>query len=413
MSRSTVTPRLFSPVVVLWLILIGVFSFGAWMALSAYAPDLRRSNDPGQHALSRSAVGYQGLRTLLTARGDTVLVSRNQGRRPHGLLILTPPPGVDAKVMDAIAFEAPELVILPKWGVAPDPFHPGWVSRTGDDLMPLEMVGSAAQGSLLANLTVTRRTSQVPTPVTLRSVSDLLPGDTTYPIGPTESLQTLSGEGWTPVLVDEAGRAVLVKAQDKDLYVLADPDLMNTHGLANLDTANTAVAALDAMRPDHEAVVQDVTLNGFTRARSVLKLAFEPPFLGLTLAALGVALLMALHAAARFGPARTGKRALALGAKALADNSAGLIRLAKREPDMAPAYAAQVRASVARILGCPRNLPGEELDALLDQLGRSRGVSETSSGLTAQARQVSTRADLMRLSDSLNQWKMEMTRDRR
>jgi hypothetical protein len=413
-SEGETRPPVFSPVVVLWMILVGVLSLGAWLVLSAYAPELRRSNDPGAHALSRSAIGYAGLRALLTARGDTVVVSRNTGRRPTGLLILTPGVETDDKAVSAMGFEAPELVILPKWAVARDPAHPGWVKRFGgDDLIPLPMLDQHLPDSLLAGLKISRRGDARAAAVVLRSAGEPIPVGETYRTGPIESLQTASGEGWVPVLVDAAGRPVLVKSADRALYVLADPDLMNTHGLANFDTAQTAVAILDALRPDGEAVVQDVTLNGFVRARSVLRLAFEPPFLGLTLSAVAVALLMGLHAAARFGPAQSGGRALALGAKALADNSAGLIRLARREPAMAPAYAAQVRAGVAKAVGAPRELTGEALDALLDRLGRARGIAETSSGLTAAAGQVRTRAELMRLAQSLNHWRTEMTRDRR
>jgi hypothetical protein len=412
-ETETAKPRVFSPVVVLWIIVVGVLSVGGWLVLSAYAPQLRRAQDPGAHALSKSAIGYAGLRALLTARGDTVVVSRSPGRRPHGLLILTPGVETDPKAVTAVGFEAPELVILPKWAPAPNMVHKGWVRRLGDDWLPVEMINQTLPKDLLGGLTVQRQESTKPQPVTLESAGDPIPHGVFYRTGPIESLQTVSGAGWVPVLVDQANRPVLVKKADQELYVLADPDLMNTHGLADLATASTAVSILDAIRAPGAAVVQDVTINGFVRARSILKLAFEPPFLGVTLSAVAVALLMALHAAARFGPAKTGGRALALGAKALADNSAGLIRLAKREPALAPAYAAQVRSAVAKVIGAPRELSGDGLDALLDRLGAARGVETTSSGLTAQARDVRTHADLMRLTESLNQWKTEMTRDRR
>lgn len=413
MSRESANARVFSPVAVLWMVVVGVVSLGAWLVLSAYAPELRRDDDPGAHALSRSAIGYAGLRELLAARGDTVLVSRAAHRRPHGLLILTPAVGTDDKAVEALGFEAPELVILPKWRAIPDPTHPGWVRRLGDDLIPLGAMAQGLPGGLLGGLRIERRVSVRPRPVTLVAQGVPFPAGRILPAGPIESLQTASGQGWVPVLVDEAGRPVLLRRGDRALYVLADPDLMNTHGLASAETAQAAVAVLDALREPGTAVVQDVTLNGFTRARSILRLAFEPPFLGVTLSAAATALLMALHAAARFGPAQAGGRALALGARALADNSAGLIRLARREPALAPAYAAQVRAAVARAVGAPRDLTGSELDALLDRLARARGLAEESGALTAAAREARTRGDLMQLARRLNHWRTEMTRDRR
>ena len=45
---------------------------------------------------------------------------------------------------------------------------------------------------------------------------------------------------------------------------------------------------------------------------------------------------------------------MAFGKRALADNSAGLIRLARREPRMAPRYLDLTRAAVARALGVTR-----------------------------------------------------------
>ena len=71
------------------------------------------------------------------------------------------------------------------------------------------------------------------------------------------------------------------------------------------------------------------------------------PCLGATLCLAAAALLMALQALTRFGAPRQAGRAIALGKRALADNSAALIRLARREARMAPRYLDLTRASVA------------------------------------------------------------------
>jgi len=49
-----------------------------------------------------------------------------------------------------------------------------------------------------------------------------------------ENLRTLSGPGWIPVVVDEAGRGVLVMNAKSGVYVLADPDFLDTAGLKTL-----------------------------------------------------------------------------------------------------------------------------------------------------------------------------------
>ncbi len=419
-------PRTFSPVIVLWMLIVGIVAFAGFSVMSAYAPDLRDSTDGGGHALSKSAIGFAGLRELLTIKGDTVVVGRG-GARPDALTLFTPAGSVDDKALGPLRAATPKLVILPKWAPVPDFRHPGWVQKV--DLQQGEEVSASLSDGFFTGdrvagpLTVVRR-AKAARPVLKVAVepygeggparAPLNPGDTLRP-GAIDRLQTATGDGWTPLVVDEAGAPILLRAEkEAGLYVLTDPDLLNNQGLFDLATAQTGVALLDAIRSKQpEPIVQDVTLNGFKRARSPLRMAFEPPFLGLTLAALGTALLMGLHAACRFGPPRVAGRALALGTLALAENCAGLIRLAGREPAMAPAYAAGVRSSVARAVGAPRDLAGPRLDEMLDGIGRARGLTQTSSALTAAAGAVRTRADLMRLADDLNDWKREMTRDRR
>ncbi len=86
-------------------------------------------------------------------------------------------------------------------------------------------------------------------------------------------------------------------------------------GLKDIRTAKAGVGILQALRDDGayqrragEVIAFDVTLNGFARSRSVLKLAFEAPFVGATLCLVVAALLMGLHACARFRAVRRGER---------------------------------------------------------------------------------------------------------
>src|ERR1051325_6434417 len=100
------------------MVLVGVISFCAFMALSAYAPDLRSGQDGGAHALSKSAVGFAGLAELLRDQGVPVQVSRGQlpkTKEDRGLLILTPSLNVQPKEIGRIHFSGTVLVVLPKW----------------------------------------------------------------------------------------------------------------------------------------------------------------------------------------------------------------------------------------------------------------------------------------------------------
>ena len=225
-------------------------------------------------------------------------------------------------------------------------------------------------------------------------------------------MRTLSGEGWIPVVTDEGGAPVMAMHAETGTYILTDPDLINTQGLKTLEGAQTAVALLGIIRAQGAPVIFDLTLHGFQRTRSLLRLMLEPPLLGMTLVMAALAVFAGLQAAVRFGPTRETARVIALGKRGLADNTAGLVRLARREHHMAAPYALLMRAAVARAIGAPRSLDDEQLNAFLDRVSRSTGATETYSALADQARAARTPGDLMRIANALYRWNQEMTRAR-
>ncbi|HZC17357.1 MAG TPA: DUF4350 domain-containing protein [Caulobacteraceae bacterium] len=399
--------RVFRPVVVLVLLLAGVFSFSAYVVLQAYAPDLKGGDDGGAQVLSHSAVGFAGMVRLLEAENAPVLINRDPPakRGPNwGLLVLTPEETTKpSDLFDFTTASGPTLIVLPKWETLPDPLNSGWVKSAG-------LIDHKTLEALLArrvSATVARRTGAAP--VQLTQVED--PGRQPVPTGPIDHLQTLAAPGMTTVLTDQAGAALLVRTADARLYVLSDPDLLNTQGLGSLVTAKAGTDLLLALRQGDGPIVFDVTLDGVKHSQSLLKLAFEPPFLGATLCLLAAALLMALHAASRFGAPRQSGQALALGKLALAENSAGLIRMARREPSMAGGYLDLSRGAVTKALGATR-LSGAELDAYLNRLGE-RTDAGCFSALAAEGAAVKDRDGLTRFAQRLYQWRVEMTRERR
>jgi hypothetical protein len=395
----------FSARTVIALLIAGVFAFSALVVLSAYAPDLRGGSDGGAHALSRSAVGFAGVTRLLKAIGDTVVVSRDAHARTDttGLLIVTPNPGVDTGALYDMTTAGPTLVVLPKWEAIPDRTSPGWVMKAG--LLDADTVSKLLE-KRFGGLKIARDPGTAPAQLTG------LPGGPQM-TGPIDQLQTISGgDGLLALVTDARGRAVLEGAVDHRAFILSDPDLMNTNGLKDLATARAAVGVIHALRKADGPIVFDVTLNGFKRSRSLLKLAFEPPFLGATLCLAAAALLMALTALNRFGAPRRAGRAIAMGKQALADNSAALIRLARREPKMAGRYLELTRAMVAEALGAGR-LNDAELNTLLDRQAERIGVQHRLAALTSEAGAVKDRAGLMRLARNLYEWRTEMINERR
>ncbi|WP_165187593.1 hypothetical protein [Caulobacter soli] len=416
--------RLFSPKVVLGMIVAGVFAFSAFVVLSTYAPDLQSGDNGRAHALSKSAIGYGGMVRLLRGLDEPVIVSRRDlGRDEPALIIFAPESNVsrDAYVK-AAHLSSRTLVILPKWTGALDPRHPGWVG----DLRPVVPRNLAGLLKAIGVATASTTIDKGAAPQKLVGAPGGPAEGLVLETGPIRNLQTLSGPGLAPVLTDARGRIVLARRMPTETYILADPDLVNTMGLKDIRTARAGVAILRALRDDKSGLYRrdtgrtiafDVTLNGFSRSRSVLKLAFEAPFVGATLCLVAAALLMGVHAAARFRAVRRGERAWALGKDALIDNSAGLIRMARREPALAPRYAELQRAAAIKALGGPRaggsRLEGQALTDFLDRQGERFGAADSASRLDEDTRTVRSLGDLMKVAARWHQWRLEMTRERR
>jgi hypothetical protein len=170
------------------------------------------------------------------------------------------------------------------------------------------------------------------------------------------------------------------------------------------------MAVLNTLRGDG-GLRFDVTLNGFSRGQNAGRVMLEPPWLAATLCGVAAAVLMGLHSLGRFGPTLARGRAIALGKRALVDNSAGLVRMARREAELAPAYAALTKAQVARTGGAGRAGRAAD-DSWLADLARRAGAADPAA-LTAQAEAAKTPDDLLAVGRTLYQWRLEITRERR
>jgi hypothetical protein len=394
----------FSPRAILALVVVGIVSLAGLGVLAAYAPELRTGADGRAHALSRSAIGFAGAPILARALGETVVVSRSPPRDPKTtVVVLTPDGGVGARELRRFDKAARVIIVLPKWEATADPLRKGYVSKAG-----VAPAGNRYAPLLAAyaktTLTAMRKAETRPV---LRGAGGPFAAATYLPLGRIDRLQTVAGEGWAPALVDETGAAVLVYSRrDPRVWVLAEPDLLNNQGLKSLDTARAGMAILQTASGGELPILFDVTLNGFARGTGLGRLMLEPPWLAATLCGVAAAVLMGLHALARFGqPVRRG-RAFALGARALVDNSADLVRMARKEHELAPAYAALTTALVARDAG------GRADPDWIADLARRRGAADPAE-LAAEAEKTKTRDDLLAVARKLHDWRGEMTRERR
>src|SRR5581483_8108358 len=193
------------------------------------------------------------------------------------LVILTPEPSTAATELATLAGPGPRLVILPKWIVAPDPQHSDWVRKLETDAPGdiAAMIQTIAKGARLAQRASMQK-------VLLGGVYARFRSPPSTARIAIDRLQTISGPNLEPDLTDEHGNAVLVQVKGTEIYILADPDLLNDQGLAGLDAARIAYTLVQAVRVGNAPVSFDVTLNGFKRSPGLLRSVFSPPLLGAT-----------------------------------------------------------------------------------------------------------------------------------
>lgn len=387
-----------------------VVLFLAFLTLSAFAPELRRGQDGGPHALSPSAVGLEGVARLLEAQGQAVTIGRwpDENRTSDSLVILTPNWTLSADDLDALAGAA-TLIVLPKWDVQPNPERPGWVQSNG--LLALEGVEAVLE-DVAPPISVTRRAGWTSAPLAFGASGQPFPGEVGGRPARLEHLQTIIGSSLEPVVVDGAGQIVIGRFYRDDgsaVLVLSDPDFLNNHGIDAREVAQVGLALIDLSQGQASGIVFDVTLHGLGATQSALRLAFEPPFLGATLALALAALVLGWRAASRFGAERPPQRAIPLGKAALADNTAALLRLTDRDLGMGEDYARLVGAEVARRFGVSGANEAETRQRL-DALAASLNVTPSFSAIARAAATARSRRAQREAALRLHAWKEDIAR---
>lgn len=406
MSEKAPAASPFSARIVAILIAIAAISFGAVLVMAGWAPELRDRNRAGDHPFSTSALGFNGLVRLLEGAGYPVRISRLESdleSRAWGLMIVTLPAYGDFSVLDEKDLQSVTLVVMPKWYGYGDAGNP---TRQIDT----RFIGARELNDRLAELYPDTEIARIDAPERLATPW----GD--VPIKPDVRLQlvkdTSMGSDLQTVIGIEGAGALLFFDPERQLYVLTDPDVFHTFGLAKAENARFALQLIDYLRYDEsEPVLIDAALHGFVRSENLLKMMFSVPYIGATLVALAAALLLGWAATLRFGPSAREERAIALGKQALADNSAGLVTMARREARMAPGYLALVRRRLARAIGAPRTLTEAQLSDMFDRLGpdpdSGRNFSQMEAGLKHPA---TSRDDLLTKVRELYRWRKEIIR---
>jgi hypothetical protein len=407
--------QVFRPVTVALVILIGAIGFFGMLVLSAYASDIDRSGHTGSHAVSNGATGYSGLVRLAAATGRNPLIVRSQQQWRSDDLIVAAPERAAVDISDLTSAREgnhPTLFVLPKWDIVKDTERRGWVRVQG--LLPVsEPEGVFAPDRTFKIKRHTKKVSSFAWP------EDGLPDDIRFV--PPAKLQVIVPEADPPEADDEDaerqaplqplltdGSGGIVLGQVGNLFILSDPDLLNNAGLKNRQNAAAALDALDYLNSSSGRTIGfDVVLNGLGGSKSLLRLAFDPPFLAMTLALAAAALMLGLRALGRFGAPTRRQRALAFGKAALVDNSALLVRKAGKAHKLGGRYAAVVRDQAVRTFGVSSRLNPAEVDAYLDALGGEPRFTE----LALAAEAAHSDGQLLAASRALHSWKRERLGD--
>jgi hypothetical protein len=388
------------------LFLVGALASIGLVLLYAYAPDVRNGQSSDSVAISPSAIGYAGLQALMRHAGIAVELDRGQaaGAVPPSQTIVTPTIRTPTGELRAYRARGPLLVILPKWITVPIPLRSGRVYKAGAwNTGALERLVQP-----YAALEIAQKPGDTHNPA-LRAQPAMagLPGNLNVRM---EQVQTISQGAEVLLDLGDSRRAVLVRVRGaaNPVYVLSEPDLMNNQGLANESVAHAALAIIGALRRGNGPVMLDVTLNGLGRSPSMLKALFEPPFRGATICAVLAALLMAFHTLARFGAPQDAAPAAARGKRALADNTAELVRIMGRESGMALRYVQAAREFALARLGA-RGRKGSEQDALLAAMEKSGGSATRYDDLVTEAAAARSSGDLMRIATRTHAWRRSVT----
>lgn len=390
------------------LVVISAASLLGLMLLFAYAPDLRSEQSNEADTISRSAIGYAGLKQLLDLSGAKTELDRGPLSRPDtrpGLVVLTPEAGTSARDITAYEYTAPTLIILPKWLVVAEVPREDRVTKSGK--LPEGLASGMLTGIAPGVTLVTKPGSAKNTDVILGPAA--LPGLSPFTLPHVEELRSIGGARSMLIARNYGPILAMTSHGGQPVYILSDPDLMNDHGLSDRSTARAALMIVAQLRRGNGPVRFDVTLNGFGRDPSLLRAVFQTPLLGATICSLLAALLIGWHAASRFGAPIEPGRVFARGKTMLAANTADLLRMMGREGAMTARYVQSARDLALARLGA-RRASAPEQDELLAIIERGNGLGITYAELAQEAARAHTGADLQRIAAKAYAWRKGITR---
>ena len=359
----------FEPRVVAVLIAAIVALFAASLLLTGAGGHRDSGNLAGANSYSRSAVGHLGFFDVLkkldyqTLRGEHDVLAQ---LGTNGILILAEPTSAfsvrsgDGRLLGAENI----LLVLPKWQVRRSEERADWIGEA-------QLLSEYTAGLVLISVAGPGKVVRVTGRSGFRN-SLAIPNPT---VG--DPLQLIQNSKLRP-LVATADGILLGEFREgrRRVWVLADPDPIENHGIGkgdNLAFATAVIYAMLAGRPG--TLVFDETLHGFQRSPpSATKFLFEFPFNLIALQVVAAAVLLLLASVGRFGAPEIPDRVLHAGKSDLIRNAAKLIDHAGHHAAILRRYIGMVLQDTGRLLRAPRQLNDVEMAAWLDRSGAARGL---------------------------------------
>jgi hypothetical protein len=383
-----------------WVVIgVAVASLVVTVVLTVVGSDPTEHATAGTNGYSHSAIGHRALIAMLGKLDIPVVVSHNASaqKSAHGLLVLAEPQLGDdntQRLDELLDGTANVLVVLPKWYGFARQGEP-WIESA--EMLPADDVDKVATAIGLPNSGLDRdlhalywRSDDLPMPFVDRP-------------------QSVASSSLTPD-IHNGERSLLghFSRNGKDIYVLADPDVISNFGLRRPQNALLAIKLIDRLRHDGP-VVFDETVHGRAQTPSLLAALFSFPLVLATIQVIICALLAAWAAMVRFGPSRAAPPPLAPGKDFLIANTAALLRFGGHHVDALRRYLATNIAAVKHALHAPANLSPAAQTAWLE---RMRTVRLGTISLTDLETEIMTETPapqrVVELADRTYRWRMEM-----
>jgi hypothetical protein len=402
-----VTPASFSRRGVLVLAGVAAVSLLATFSLAVFGELLAEPPSFGADSFSRSALGHRAFVELAKAQGRTVLVSRHRtpDRAGEGALtaLLEPAVGGEddgrsrAVLRDVRDAAARLLVVLPKRSGFPDRLRSSWVGAVR--YVPIEDANRVLDALSLQATAI-------------RPPASIDAWDGTLPAPALADPQLVRSEELRPLLSCTEGMLVGELRDDRlHLVVLADPDILETHGLGRGRNAELVMAIL-ARFDGPPVLVVDETLHGHEIQPSITRELLRFPLVLATLQALVTLGLLAWAAALRFGRPLAPAALLRPGKVFLVEHTAELLRAGGHAGEAARAYLRAAREEVLARVPPPGG--AEAPDAWLARLEAARGRAGMLRRLEQRVARIQdgrrgAAVEAVRAAQQISRWREELT----